>query len=111
VAGYNAIVLMLGRAHLTMALTVLVVAFVSFHPYLDQADLCGLAGCPEVSQSAHGPHAGFSTACLVAVLAASGARALAGTSFFGRRRADDYLRPPETYLAPAPPPPRVFQSR
>jgi hypothetical protein len=111
VAGYNPRVLLLGHAHL-VALVVLVTAFVALHPYLDKAGLCGFGGCPEASQqSSHAAHTSFSTTCLVAVLAASGARALAFTPFFGRCRATDYPRPTEVYLSPDPPPPRVSPSR
>jgi hypothetical protein len=99
---------MLGRAHL-IALVVLVATFVALHPYLDEAGLCGLGGCPEASQFSHAAHAGLSTACLVAVVVASGARPRA--SFFGRRRAADPLRPTEAYLPPDTPPPRVSPSR
>ena len=103
-------VLMLYRAHL-VALAVLVAAFVALHPYLDEAGLCGLGGCPEASQSSHETHVGFSTACLFAVLVAWGARALAPAWFLGRRRAADPLRPTEAHLSPDPPPPRVSPSR
>jgi hypothetical protein len=100
---------MLGRAHL-VALVVLVAAFVALHPYLDEAGLCGFGGCPGASQFSHAAHAGFSSTCLVAVLAASGALALAFASFSGRRRATGYPRPIEAYLSPDPPPPRVSPS-
>jgi hypothetical protein len=100
---------MLGRAHL-VALVVLVVAFVSFHPFLDEAGLCGVGGCLEASQSSPAAHVGFSTACLFAVLAALPA-ALAFAPFLGRRRADYQPGPTDTYLSPDPPPPRVSSSR
>jgi hypothetical protein len=95
---------------LLVALAVLVAAFLVLHPYLDEAGLCGLGGCPEASQSSHGGHAGFSNTCLVAVLATFPA-ALAFASFFGRRRAADHPRPIEAYLSPDPPPPRLLPSR
>jgi hypothetical protein len=95
-----------------LALAMLVAAFVALHPYLDEAGLCGFGGCPEASQqSSHAAHTSFSTTCLAAVLAASGARTLAFASFFGRRRGTDYPRPTETYLSLDPPPPRISPSR
>jgi hypothetical protein len=102
--------LTLHRAHLVVIM-VLVTAFVALHPYLDEAGLCGLGGCPEASQSSHAAHSSFSTICLVAVLATSAAGVLDFASFFGRRRVDDHPRPTEAYLSPDPPPPRVSPSR
>ncbi len=100
---------MLGRAHL-VALVVLVAAFVALHPYLDEAGLCGLGGCPEASQFSHTAHTSFSTACLVAVLVVA-STALAFTSLFGRRRTTNHPLLTEAYLSPDPPPPRVSPSR
>ncbi len=102
--------LALHRAHLVVIM-VLVAAFVALHPYLDEAGLCGLGGCPAASQVSHAAHTGFSTICLVAVLAASAAGVLAFASFLGRRRADDHPWPTEAYLSPDTPPPRVSPSR
>jgi hypothetical protein len=96
--------LTLHRTHLVV-ITVLVAAFVALHPYLDEAGLCGFGECPEASQSSPAAHAGFSSACLLAVLVASPA-ALAFASFFGCRRAADHPLLTEAYLAPEPPPPR-----
>jgi hypothetical protein len=93
-----------------MVLVILVIAFASFHPYFDAAGYCGLGGCQEASQSSHAAHAGLSTTCLVAVLAAS-PMALAFAFFFGRRRAADFPLLTEAYLSPDPPPPRVSPSR
>jgi hypothetical protein len=106
---YNPLALMSGRAQLLVALAILVAAFVALHPYLDEAGLCGLGGCPDASQSSHAAHGGFSTACLVAVLVASPA-AYAFASSLGRRRAYDQPGLTETYLSPDPPPPRVSPS-
>jgi hypothetical protein len=100
----------LHRAHLVVIM-VLVAVFVALHPYLDEAGLCGLGGCPDASQVSHTAHTSFSTICLVAVLAASATGALAFASFFDRRRADDSPWPTEAYLSPDPPPPRVSPSR
>jgi hypothetical protein len=101
---------MLDRAHFLVTLAVFVAAFMTVHPYLDEAGLCGLGGCPEASQSSHAAHSGFSTTCLVAVLAASSA-ALAFAPFFGRRRTTGHPLLTEAYLPPEPPPPRVAPSR
>ena len=95
------------RAYLLTALAVFVFAFASFHAYFDAAGLCGLGGCPDASHTADGSHgAGFSTACVAAVLGASLA-AHAFASFFGRR-ATEQRRPSATYLSPDTPPPRVL---
>jgi hypothetical protein len=101
--------LTLQRAHLVVIMG-LVAAFVALHPYLDEAGLCGLGGCPEASQVSHTAHTSFSTICLAAVLAASAVGVLAFASFYRRRRVDDFPRPTETYLSPDPPPPRVSPS-
>jgi hypothetical protein len=90
---------------------VLVAAFMSLHPYLDEAGLCGLGGCPEASQVSNTAHTSFSTVCLVAVLAASVAGVLAFASFFDRRRVDDHPWPIEAYISLDPPPPRISPSR
>jgi hypothetical protein len=101
---------MLGRAQLLVALAVLVAVFVALHPYLDEAGLCGLGGCPEASQGSQSAHASSSTACLLAVLVAS-PTVLALASFVGRRRTTDHPLLTEAYLPLEPPPPRVSPSR
>lgn len=110
---YNPFALLLTRRTYLVALAVLVAAFLMVHSYLDGAGLCGLGGCPEPSQSSsHAAHGGaFSTACMAAVLVASGIAALAFASLFGGRFVGDYWRPVETYLSPDPPPPQFLLGR
>ena len=102
--------LTLHRTYL-LVLAVLVAALVALHPYLDEAGLCGLGGCPDASQSSHEAHVGFSTTCLVVVLVGFSVLPSASAAFFGRRRAADPLRPTEARLSPDPPPPRVSLGR
>jgi len=98
------------RVYVVVTLAVFVFAFASFHPYFDAAGFCGLGGCPDASHSSHGSHgAGFSTACMAAVLIASLATSAFG-SFSGRRRAANQRRPAAAYLSPDTPPPRVLPS-
>ena len=103
------------RASLPLVLVVFVAAFLTFHPYLDEAGFCGAGGCPEASQSSHASHAGtsagFSAACLVAVLVASGARALGFVGSSGRLLVADHRRPPEAYLSLDTPPPKLLPGR
>lgn len=101
------------RTHVVTLLAVMVGVFVILHPYLDEAGLCGLGGCPEPSQSSsHAAHSGgFSTACMAAVLVASGTAAFAFASLFGGRRIADHRRPIETYLSLDTPPPRFLLGR
>ena len=108
--GYNLATMSSSRRALLVMLAVLVAAFVALHPYLDEEAVCGFGGCPDVSQSSHATHVGFSTVCLVAVLVASRAVVIFAT-FRGRRRVVDHWRPVETYLSPDPPPPRVLPVR
>lgn len=111
-SGYNGCALLPSyRTYLHFALAILVAAFVSFHPYLDAAGLCGSGGCPKPSHSSHATHVGFSTTCLAAVLVASGAAVFALASSLGRRRVAEHRRPVEPYLSPDTPPPRVLSSR
>ncbi len=95
------------HARLTIALAVLVAAFVALYPLLD----CGPGGCPEVSQASHAAHAGLSTACLAALLAGSSAAAPIFLSFLGQHGVTNSRRPIETYLSPEAPPPRVLPGR
>lgn len=100
------------RAYLVI-FAILASAFLTLHPYLDEAGLCGAGGCPEASQSSsHTAHStSFTTACLAAVLAASGAAALAFAPFFVSLRAADHRRPVEAYLSLDTPPPQVSPNR
>ncbi len=99
------------RTYFLVALTVLVVVFVSFHPYFDAEGLCGSGGCPKPSHSSHATHSiSFSTVCLAAVLVTSDAAALTFASFFKRLRAANHRRPSETYLSPDAPPPQILSS-
>ena len=97
----------LRRTRLTVALAVLVVAFVSLYPYLDSAGYCDRGGCPEMAQLSHAHHADSPAPGAVAVLAASGAAAAALASA-SRRWVTEHRRPAEPCLPPEPPPPRPF---
>jgi hypothetical protein len=109
-AGYNGPAMAPSyRAQLLVALGVFVLAFTTFHFYLDAAGLCGLGGCPELSQSSHVAHhgGGSSTACAAAVLVAS-LTVSAPAPFSGRHRAAKHRCPAEAYHTPDTPPPRFF---
>ena len=111
-SGYNGTALSTSyRPQLLVALALLVFAFGSLHPFLDAADLCGLGGCPEPSQSSHVSHSGgSSTTCVAAVLAAA-VTTPAFRRFSKRRWVTGLRRPTDSYLSPDTPPPQVSSSR
>lgn len=85
-----------------VALAILVAVFVALYPYLGGADMCDHSECPYAAHSASG---GFSTVCLIAVLAVVPAvRTLAKSQ---PRGATLVTRPVELFLSPDPPPPRI----
>ena len=106
--------LALNRTRLTFALAVLVAAFVSLHPYLDPAGLCGSGGCPEPSHPSHSSHAAHakpSDTCPLGALVAPGATPFALAAFLGRRGAGDRPRPAGPCLPPDTPPPKAPAGR
>ena len=106
---YNPGVMLLLRRTRMAALVVMVAALLA-SPFLDEVGLCGHGGCPEASQSSHAAHAGASSACLAAVLVATGAAASAFFASLGGRRPVRQQRPAEAHLPPELPPPQLFRA-